>query len=310
MADLRAFYAQDEYVRAALDQTAAWSGIAVPALLHEAERPAGTPLIHLNSLALSAAMVGICQRLRDSGIHPAVVGGISLGEMVSACVAGALTHEQLVGVLTAQDEAPASPASELAEDMAFVFVPPDQDHHRYDHLAGITPAVDYGLARGGRVRLLALSGYRQALLELAATDRNPVSVQQPPYSTAAHHTPLREHSRRSVAGYLARQPLNEPAIPVCSCISGAPAATTAADVTQLLLRNQVEPLSVPALIASVASFQPSRALVVGPFLREVGLGYPFEVTYLDSPASVAEAIEQCSGVRPAVSSAAYPDPVR
>jgi [acyl-carrier-protein] S-malonyltransferase len=295
MADMRAFHAADDYVREAFERVSAWSAIAVPVLLHEAEPPAGIPLMRVNSLALSAGMLGIYQRLQDSGIHPDVVGGISLGETMSACVAGALTPEQLVGVFTTVDETPASPEPGREEDMAFVFVPADQDPHRYDDIDGIYPAVDYGMARGGRVRLLALSGYRQALLELAATDRNPINVQQPEHSTSAHHTRLREHARRSLAGYLDNVPVADPVIPVCSCIAGAPPATTASEVRQLLLRNQVEPLSIPALIAAVAGFRPARTLVIGPFMRDVGLAYPFEVSYLDSPAAVTEAIKQCAG---------------
>ncbi len=281
MADMRGIAKRHPRVADAFERAAAVSGITVDVLLHRREHPADLLPTRVNSVALAAGMLGVADTLAAAGFTPDVVGGISLGEAVAACVAGGLAERDLIAVLAATDVGPSDPARE--EGIAFVFVPRGVDPRRYQEAEGVYLAVDYGTVRHGRGRLLMLSGRRVDLNRLAETDPLSIDVSEAPYSTAAHHTPLREHARVKRERHLAEVRTADPAIPICSGLGDGQTVTTAAGVRDLLLRNDVEPLSVPGMLGELTAHRPTSVIAVGPFLRRVGFDLPCPVAYIDGP---------------------------
>src|ERR1700683_4104119 len=89
-----AFYEQNAAVRSSFDQASEWTGISVSQLLRKRELPAGDSVMRLHSISLTAAMLGIQDALCDLGVRPDLVGGGSLGGVVSSAAAGALTRRQ------------------------------------------------------------------------------------------------------------------------------------------------------------------------------------------------------------------------
>jgi len=110
-----------------------------------------------------------------------------------------------------------------------------------------------------------------------------VDVSEPPYSSAAHHTPLRAHASAAIERRLAGMTLRDPAVPVCSGLGSGRSVTTAGGVRELLVRGEVEPLSVPGMIGRVAAHGATRAIAIGPFLRRSSLPLPFPVSYVETP---------------------------
>lgn len=289
MADMREFTERDEYVRTAFDRVAQWSGFSVDVLLHRAERPGSEPLMRLNTLALAAGMLGICDSLAAAGVRPSAVGGISLGERVAGCLAGALTRRQLVDILVFDDGQPADPAH--AEAVAFVLVPADQDAGRYHELEDVHVAVDFGMVRRGHGRLLMISGRRSDLLKFAERDVNPIDVPEERFSTTAYHSPLREQAREQLADHLRDMPFTEPAVPVCSCLGDGVTVTSGDGVRDLLVRSTTEPLRVAGMIGEMAARRPSMAVAIGPFMRKGGFAFPFPVTYITEPDDLPRAAD-------------------
>jgi hypothetical protein len=264
MADMREFADHDPRVADTYENFARWSGIPRDALLHLRPRPDGVSPTRLNALALTAGMLGILGALRARGVHPGVFGGISLAEL-----------------LTADDARPADPARE--EGVGFVFVPEGADAEPYRRASGVRVAVDYGTVRRGRGRLMMLSGRRADLSRLAEHSAQTVDVSEAPYSSAAHHTPLRAHAAAAAASRLRRFDVADPGAPICSGLGRGRTVTTADGVRELLVAVETEPLWVPGMIEQMAARRPARALAIGPFLRRAQLTIPFPVTYVETP---------------------------
>ncbi|MQY06440.1 hypothetical protein [Actinomadura macrotermitis] len=285
MADMRGLAGRHPRVAGAYERAAEVAGIPADVLLHERERPADLEPTRLNGVALAAGMIGVADTLADAGLAPDVAGGISLGESVAAGVTGGIAERDLIAALAGADVGPADPGR--AEGIGFVFVPRGVDAAPYEEHV----AVDYGPVRRGRGRLIMVSGRREDLRRLEEEGPLPIDVAEAPYSTTAHHTPLREHARARLERHLDAVPQADPQVPVCTGLDGGRTVTTAEGVRDLLLRNEVEPLSVPGMLREVTAHEPTAAIAVGPFLRKVGFDVPYPVAYVDGPDELDRALE-------------------
>jgi hypothetical protein len=143
---LISFYERNGEVRQAYDEVAGLSGIDVDVLLRKKDRQGDRNVAMVNFISLAAGMLGIHDALCALDVSPSVIGGMSLGGMVGSCVAGALPRPTLIDILQHEVHGPASDAPDLAETIAFVFVPTGQDHSWYygSERDGVYFASDFG----------------------------------------------------------------------------------------------------------------------------------------------------------------------
>ena len=289
-------YERSSQVRQAYDEVAELSGISVDVLLRKEDRQDDQNVMLVNTISLAAGMLGIHDALCAVGVPPSVIGGMSLGGMVGSCVAGALSRPTLIDILLHSVHRPASDSPDLAETIAFVFVPADQDHTWYHgrERDGVYVASDFGPVPFGTGRMLMLSGYRRALEDLAVTDRNKVRIRERRYACAAYHSPLREHARAALSRRMELMRFTDPRLPVCVPLEGG-ALTTAGDVRAMFLRNNVEPLRAERLAGALASYGTQIAVAVGPSMRRDLCTFPFPVVHVDSPESFIEAMATALG---------------
>jgi [acyl-carrier-protein] S-malonyltransferase len=226
-AGMISLYERNSEVRQAYDEVAGLSGIDVDVVLRKRDRQGDRNAALVNFISLAAGMLGIHDALCALGVSPSVIGGISLGGQVGSCVAGALPRPTLIDILQHGLHGPASDAPDLAETIAFAFVPTGQDHSWYygRERDGVYVASDFGPEPFGAGRMLMLSGYRRALEDLAAIDRNHIHIREERYVRTAYHSPLHEHARYALSQRLKRVHFTDPKLPVCVALEGSTLTT-------------------------------------------------------------------------------------
>lgn len=287
-----AFYEQNAAVRRSFDQAAEWTGLNVDCLLGKREFPEGQSVMRLYSVILAAVMLGIQDALAELGVMPSVVGGLSLGGVVSTCAGGALTRRQLFDVLRGAEHGPAVSGVRKEEAIAFVFVPADQDPSycvRPRH-EGVFLGMDCGMNYSGDGRAFMLAGYREDLEEFARCDpHGNVRVRRQSMCSSAYHTPIHEHARAPLELALDQMHIKDPAVPVCSGVIDR-AATTAADIRKLILHNTVQPVQFSGMTAQLVAHGARIALAIGPSMTRGLYSFPFPVIHVDAPENLAAAV--------------------
>jgi [acyl-carrier-protein] S-malonyltransferase len=261
--------------------------------------------MRVNSVVLAAASFGIQDLLAERGIVPVTVGGLSLGDMVSASATGAIARSDMFRLLYAASHEPASAAAEAQEAIALAFVPAGTDPSLYyaPQSEGIYLGSSFGKVRWRDGEAFMLAGYRSALEQFR--DRHPegnVKVRDQRLCSAAYHSPLREPARAQLAGILDGVRIEDPAMPICSPILDRP-VTTAAGVRDLLLRNCVEPAWVAKMLAQVVAFEPRLVVTIGPAMAKGMFVFPVPAVHVDSLETLAEvagAVADAELVSPAV----------
>lgn len=305
-------------VRRLYEQVHEWTGLEVGRLLAW-ELPAQQEFRQVGAIRQAAVVLGLCDVLAEHGILPDVVGGLSLGGRISACIAGSLSRRGLFELLARLRHAPPPPGP--AQGVAALVVPAEADLGDYlgagtadtDHLGlgtadtgariaeGLYVAADLGVIGGGRDRMLLLAGYRAALDELAA--RLPKgTVRIPKEVVAAYHSPLSQYLVDFLDPVLAATPFRDPVIPLCSCMSPGP-LTTAEQVREEFRRNPVARVSLPRVFDGLERHDAELALLLGPAQVDLFLESPdVRVVHVESPEHVAEALTAVHefGVRPGV----------
>ncbi|AXI80324.1 ACP S-malonyltransferase [Peterkaempfera bronchialis] len=285
------FYESHPAVRESYRQAAEWTGIGTDALLHQTGFEDDEQLrLSASAVALAAAMLGIHDVLRESGIRPAVVGGLSLGGIVSGCVAGSIGRQDLIDLLFHSQHVPEATEGARVQGFASAFLPLDFDASFYygEKREGVYLAGDLGHDVTGSCRILLLSGYRDALDRLAA-ECPPGSILVSPESSAAIHSPLHRE-----AGELFRQRVDaievaDPQLPVASCLERRQ-LRTGAEVRDMMVRNMVEPVDLGGLTEEMAAHGVRLGLVLGPSLIKDVIRFPFPMVHVDSPEGIAEAV--------------------
>ncbi|GAA1539873.1 hypothetical protein GCM10009827_069010 [Dactylosporangium maewongense] len=276
------------------DKVSAWTGLDLDRLLRrreDDEEDLEARSRH-GSVALAAAMVGIHDVLAAQGIHPAAVGGLSLGSMVSSSLAGALPRERLFDLLMRMDHVGPRDPSGPAEGVAVAFLPIGEDEALLvePKRDGVWLAGDFGTHPTGTFRILLLSGYREALERLAeetAASGGLGQVQVQEANSVAVHTPLRQAVADSIAAIAAGAGLGDPVLPLCSALEQR-TLTSAAEIADMFSRNAVETIRIDDMSAEMHRHKTRVGLVLGPSLPRGWIGFPFPVVHVESPADLPE----------------------
>ncbi|XVQ90083.1 hypothetical protein ACQP2K_22525 [Microbispora siamensis] len=284
-------------VRRLYEQVHEWTGLEVGRLLAW-ELPAQQEFRQVGAIRQAAVVLGLCDVLAEHGVRPDVVGGLSLGGRISACIAGSVSRRDLFELLAQLRHAPPPPGP--AQGVAALVMPAEADLADYlgaDDLAngdtknggGLYVAAELGVVGGGRDRMLLLAGYRVALDELAA--RLPKgTVRIPKDVVAAYHSPLSQYLVDFLDPALAATPFRDPVIPLCSCMTPGP-LTTAKQVREEFRRNPVARVSLPQVFAGLERHETELALLLGPAQVDLFLESPnVQVVHVESPEHVAEAL--------------------
>ncbi|GAA2643545.1 hypothetical protein GCM10010399_91910 [Dactylosporangium fulvum] len=282
------FHAANPVMQRVYERVGEWTGLDEDLLLRRREDDDPDPEARSRhgSVALAAAMVGIHDVLGEQGIHPGAVGGLSLGSMVSSCLAGVLPRQALFELLMRMDHVGPQDPDGRAEGVAVAFLPVDQEEELLvePKRDGVWLAGDFGTHPTGTFRILLLSGYREALEQLAA-ETTVGSVQVQEANTVAVHTPLRAPVRDSIARVTAGVALADPVLPLCSCLEPR-TLTTAAEVADMFSRNAVETIRIDAMSGEMRRHKTRLGLVLGPSLPRGWIDFPFPVVHVESPADL------------------------
>src|SRR5579863_7586503 len=290
------FYEGNVAMRRAFDQAAQVTGVDVVVLLRKRDLTGELNAMRVNSVALAAAAHGITGALAGIGVTPSVVGGISLGDMVSPAAAGAVAWSDTISMLYSSRHEPASSAPEDEEAIAFAYVPSgvDLSEYYYPQTEGVWFGAALGNVRWGDGQALMLSGYRSALEEFAAQHgEGNVRVRDRRVCSAAYHTRLRLPARAQLERILDGMHVADPEIPMCTSVLDQP-VTKAPEVRELLLRNCVEAAWVSKVIAQIEIFAPRLVVTIGPAMAKGMFVFPVPVLHVDSLETMADAADAIS----------------
>jgi [acyl-carrier-protein] S-malonyltransferase len=286
------FYAAYPVVRRWYEQIEAWTGLTAEQIMHD-RLPAAERGFRqgIGTIRQAAMAIGVADVLAELGIVPAVVGGLSLGSMVSACLAGAIDRRSLIELLVRSRDIPPLPRDAPAQGVAVATLP-EPGHAAltwWDDVPGAYLAVDLGPVGDGARHLVVLAGYREALERVRDEAPPDTHVHIPRERAIAFHCPLQQSVADFLGPIIEAIPFRAPAIPLCSCLA-ARTLSTAAEVRELFLRNPVSPVSVAHLRTEMTRHGTRLGLVLGPSQFDRIVRSPFPVVHIETPEHVAEAV--------------------
>lgn len=287
------FYDQYAAVRESFAQASAWTGLDVEALVRQNGDYDDEVRRRAVSIGLAAAQLGIQDVLAEKGLRPHMAGGMSLGGMVSACVTGACERQELMGLLIRGElrppqEEPAAGETVRAEGIASAYLGADDDPEEVcARHEGVFVACDFGWDAERRLRIVMLSGYRDALEKLSADSGGMITVTEG--ADVAEHCPLRAPAQAVTRDYIATMPFTDPVLPLCSALEQR-TLTGAGEVRDMFTDNVVAPISVVHLVREMEHHGARLGLVVGPSPILSALHYPFPVVFVDTPEAVPKAV--------------------
>jgi [acyl-carrier-protein] S-malonyltransferase len=286
-----ALYERHAAVRRTYAEIEEWTGLSFERLIHD-PLPATELRFRegIGALRQAAVAFSIADLLAEQGVLPDVVGGLSLGAMVSASLAGAVSRAELFGLLTAVRSTPLPPEDAPPQGIAMVFTARDEAGlASLAQRAGVYPAVDVGPVGDGGYRMVMYAGYRDRLERFAAEAPEGVTVRIPPDRPVAFHSPLQRHLAEHLRPWLDAMTFRDPVIPLCSCLQ-ALTLTTAAQVRDLFERNSVETVSVPHVRSQMRRHGVRLAIVLGPSKIDGIAEQSFPLTYVETPEDVEVAL--------------------
>lgn len=245
----------------------------------------------VGALRQAALALGVCDVLAGHGIGPDVVAGLSLGGMVGAALAGAITRRELFELLAHLRGVPDPPGP--PQGVASYFVPKGREP---DEFAGGFPdgvyvAADMGLVGDRSVRMLLLSGYRAALHRLAEQLGDPTVLRIPPNITTAYHSPLQHYITDFLEPVVARTAFRKPHTPLCGGLSPFQ-YDTGEQVRSMFLRNHTETVSLPRLLDCLDRHDTELSFVIGPSMGDLFVAAAeHTVIRIENPEHLAEALD-------------------
>lgn len=270
-------------MRKAYEEISGWTGRHVDDILGTSDNPA------LPTVQQAALQIGSHDILAELGVRPDVIGGLSLGGLVSASLAGALPRDELFGYLMAFEDVPGPPADAPVQGLAFAMIPEGMPAELYygPDREEVYLAGDFGISADGSVHVLMLSGMRAALEAVAAEVPQNTLILLP--SETAAHSPYRESAADHVKDRLDAMPFTKPELPLCSCLERGTLAT-ADDVREEFRRNLTAPVSLVSVCAEMKQTYNTRlGMVLGSTLAEGFLNFTFPVAHLTSEEHVVKA---------------------
>ncbi|THA26338.1 ACP S-malonyltransferase [Streptomyces sp. RKND-216] len=287
------FYDAHEEVRESFRQASEWTGIDVePLLKQNGEYADDGERIQVVSVGLAAAQLGIQDVLMKKGLRPEMTGGLSLGGLVGSCVAGAIERRDLMELLTRGEHRPQDEETGGGRPegiaAAYLALDHDPDHYYGEQREGVWKAADFGCDAGGKIRIVLLAGYRDALEKLAAGEPEGV-VNVTEGADLAVHSPLRAAAREASRARIERVPFKDPSLTLCSCLEQK-TLTRADEVCSMFVDNVSAPISVVDLTQGMKDHRAQLGLVIGPSPVMNALQYPFPVVFVDRPQAVSQAV--------------------
>lgn len=283
---LTAFHRGSPVMRYAYGKIAKWTGLDHTVLL-DRDRARSEAGERAGRVALATAMLGIHEVLAVHNIRPGVLGGVGIGSMVAACLAGALPREELINVLLAgAGPADTDPAGALA--LAFLPTGHDPDWYRGAESAGVVSGGSLGPDSSGAYRVVLLTGERHALERLAAeAPRGAIRISA--HGRVTVHSPFALDAQARMRQRTAQLPFTDPLLPLCSPV-GRGTLRTADEVRDMFCRTVAHPVDLGSMASEMRSHGVRLGLVLGPSLPKNLLTFPFPVVHVESPDGVAEAV--------------------
>lgn len=281
-------YEQYPQIREVYAKAAEWTGLTVDRMLRW-ELPRLQEYQQVGLIRQASIILGVADLLAERGAPPDVVAGMSLGSLVGACVAGAVDRRDLFAFLQRKADVP--PPTGPAQGCAGVLVPVDMDDAAYlDQLVeGTYVAGELGLRRGGTVRGFMVAGYREALVQVM--EKLPEGAMHLIQGVdLAVHSPLCADQNAYLEPVHSAITFHDPVVPLCSCKERG-MLTSAQDVREWYLGNQVEKVSHPDMFYNVIQKEPQIAFLLGPAKLDIYLdSLPCPVIQVEDPDQLADAM--------------------
>jgi [acyl-carrier-protein] S-malonyltransferase len=253
-------------VRAAYARAAEWTDVPVRRLLSW-EPDADAEYRQVGAIRRAALVFGVCDVLAERGIRPDVVGGMSLGGLIAAAVAGAVGRRELFEMFAHMRNVPTR--SGPPQGIAQLRVPASIELEGFPD--GVYLAAEIGLSPDGATRVMLLSGYRDTLQKLADKIADPAVIHIAPNATRAFHSPLQSHVSEFLEPLVGSMEFRAPEVALCG---GTEPGTygTAAEVREMFRRNHTAPISLPLLVESLGKFGTDLTFLIGPAMVDRYLG--------------------------------------
>ncbi|MFI1169809.1 ACP S-malonyltransferase [Streptomyces sp. NPDC020801] len=280
-------YQAHESVRRLYAQVEQWTGLPAERMLRwELSRP--EEYRQVGALRQAAVVLGICDVLAERGVRPDIVGGLSLGGMIGASLAGSLERRDLFGLLARMRDAPAAVGPRQGVGTLIAPVGVELSTYLGGPPEGVYVSADLGVAGAWGSRMLLVSGYRDALERLARQlPEDALRIHED--LDVAYHSPLSDHLAQFLEPAIAGIPFRDPAIALCSYMEPK-TLTTASDVRDMFRRNQVEKVSLPHVFAGLEQHDTELALLIGSAQLDLFLGsLPFPVVHVERLEQLPEA---------------------
>ncbi|HKS50130.1 MAG TPA: hypothetical protein VJT49_34495 [Amycolatopsis sp.] len=282
-------YEKYSRVRNSFAEMATWTGVD-PRELIGVPLSAADSLNGLGQYRQAALVFAIADVLRDHGIEPSAVGGLSLGSFIGAALSGAVERSDLLSLLLRRREMPDPDPGERRQGIALMLLEPQM---RLGELCrdrpGLYPAVDMGPLATENGRLGVISGYRDALEALAA-ELPGETVNIIGDRDDAPHSPLQQPLADFLAPHIAAMPFSDPRIPVSSCLE-AKVLTTAGEIKDVFRRIITSPVSAVHLQDGLQRTGTELGLVLGPAPADRFVHWPFPVVHVETTDDLTIALE-------------------
>ncbi|UED87992.1 ACP S-malonyltransferase [Streptomyces profundus] len=276
-------------MRRLYERIAGWTGLTVGQILEDDLPEPQEERGSVGSIRETALALAVHDILAEQGVHPSVLGGLSLGAMTSSCLAGALTRQELFGLLRSTRRCPDPDPSEPAHALAIAAVPAGQSVAALiGETEGVHVAGDMGDTADRALRIHLLGGLREPLAALAGSLPEGL-VTLLPGRGVAQHTPLRAPFRAFVAPYVDAIDFAAPQRPVLSCLDPGRLAS-GDEVRDLFRRNPTTPISLPYVYEGMREEGVQLGVVVGPAIPAGLLAIPFPVVHVEQPEHIEKVV--------------------
>ncbi|MFI6778685.1 hypothetical protein [Nocardia sp. NPDC050412] len=239
----------------------------------------------LGALRQAAFALGLAEDLATRGFEPEAAGGLSLGALISTCVAAAVERHELFGMLHHRRLVPKLPEGVAAQGMGLMYTPIEDDPANYygGRRPGVHLAVDTGPIDDVH-RSFVISGYLTALQEILAEIEASSDTRQMFVLDAykgAFHSPLQQHAADFMRGFVDDMTFRDPKFPVCSPVRQC-SLTTADDIRDFVLHNNLLPARYEPLIQEMDRIGVRGGLILGPGLPQPA-DRPFPIELVAEP---------------------------
>jgi [acyl-carrier-protein] S-malonyltransferase len=271
------------------ERIADWTELSVSQILEDDLPEPQEERQSVGSIRETALALSVHDILAEQGVHPSVLGGLSLGAMTSSCLAGALTRKDLFGLLRAGRLCPGPAPTDPQHTLAIAAVPAGEDVGKFiGDAGGVYLGGDMGQTVDGAISIYMLGGLSEAMTTLAGSLPAGM-VTLIPGSTIAQHTPLRAPYREFIKPHIEAIAFSAPKLPVLSCLDRGQ-LTSAEEVQDLFERNPTTALSLPHVYHGMHDLGVQLGVVVGPAIPAGLLAIPFPVLHVEQPEHIEKVV--------------------